>query len=61
MVERFWHFQCPVCLMGDVELGCLAADQQLTCEVCREEERGEVRLERWIAEAADLFTADLAA
>ena len=61
MVERFWHFQCPLCLVGDFELGCLATDQQFTCEVCREEERGGVRLERWIVEVADRFIPDLAA
>jgi hypothetical protein len=36
--------------MGDFELGCLADDQQLFCEVCVEEGRGLIRLERWPAD-----------
>jgi hypothetical protein len=35
--------------MGDFELGELADDQTLVCEVCLEEGRGAVRLERWPA------------
>jgi hypothetical protein len=46
MLERFWRFHCPECRMGDFELGYLAADQEFVCEVCREEGRGEIRLER---------------
>jgi hypothetical protein len=45
-----WHFHCPECGMGDFELGRLAADQALFCEVCVEEDRGLIRLERWTAE-----------
>ena len=36
--------------MGDFELGRLADDQEFVCEVCLEEGRGEVRLERWTAD-----------
>ena len=49
MRDRYWHFQCPECGMGDFELGELADDQTLVCEVCLEEGRGAVRLERWPA------------
>ena len=45
-----WHFHCPECGMGDFELGRLAHDQELICEVCLEEGRGGVRLERWLPE-----------
>jgi hypothetical protein len=50
MSDGYWHFQCPECRMGDFELGRLAADQEFLCEVCLEEGRGEVRLERWSAD-----------
>ena len=53
MVEGHWHFQCPACGIGSFELGCLAADQELVCEVCREEGRGAIRLERWIVAAPE--------
>jgi hypothetical protein len=36
--------------MGDFELGCLADDQQLFCELCQEEEGRLIRLERWPAD-----------
>jgi uncharacterized Zn finger protein (UPF0148 family) len=49
MREGHWRFQCPECGMGDFELGHLVADGEFACEVCREEGRGEVRLERWVA------------
>ena len=35
--------------MGDFELGRLADDQMFVCEVCLEEGRGTIRLERWPA------------
>ena len=50
MLDGHWHFQCHECGMGDFELGHLAADQEFFCEVCVEEGRGEIRLERWTAE-----------
>jgi hypothetical protein len=50
MSNGYWHFQCPECGMGDFELGRLADDQEFVCEVCLEEGRGEVRLERWTAD-----------
>jgi hypothetical protein len=49
MFDRRWHFQCPECGIGDFELGELADDQTFVCEVCLEEDRGVVRLERWLA------------
>jgi hypothetical protein len=49
MSHGYWHFYCPDCRMGDFELGRLAADQEFVCEVCLEEGRGIVRLERWPA------------
>ncbi len=46
--------------MGDFELGRLARDEELLCEVCIEEGRGEIRLERWTAEdVAPLYDARL--
>jgi hypothetical protein len=50
MSNSYWHFQCPECGMGDFELGRLADDQELICEVCLEDGRGQIRLERWPAE-----------
>jgi hypothetical protein len=50
MSNNYWHFQCPECGMGDFELGHLAVDHQFFCEVCVEEGRGLIRLERWPAE-----------
>jgi hypothetical protein len=53
MAERCWHFQCPTCGIGDFELGRLAADYELVCEVCAEEGHDDVRLERWLSDDAD--------
>src|SRR4051812_48058000 len=50
MLDGHWHFHCPECGFGDFELGRLAADQELVCEVCLEAGCGEIRLERWPAE-----------
>jgi uncharacterized protein (DUF983 family) len=50
MLDGHSHFLCPECGMGEFELGHLAGDQEFFCEVCREEDRGEVRLERWTAD-----------
>jgi hypothetical protein len=50
MPDEHWHFHCPQCGMGDFELGYLANDHQFFCEVCVEEGRGLIRLERWPAE-----------
>lgn len=47
MLTAYWHFHCPTCGMGDFELGHLAQDQELLCEICREEGRGDVLLQRW--------------
>jgi len=52
MVERIWHFHCPACSVGDFELGCLAADEELVCELCLEE-GSVVRLERWMDGPSD--------
>ena len=35
MLDGHWHFHCPECGMGDFELGHLAGDQELFCEVCQ--------------------------
>lgn len=50
MLDAHWHFQCPDCGLGDFELGHLAEDQELFCEVCLEEESRLILLERWPAE-----------
>ena len=50
MLDGHWHFHCRECGMGDFELGHLVADQEFFCEVCVEEGRGDIRLERWTAE-----------
>jgi hypothetical protein len=34
MLAGHWQFHCPECGMGDFELGRLAADQELACDVC---------------------------
>jgi hypothetical protein len=39
MFGGYWHFQCPECGMGDIELGYLAGDQDYYCEVCLEQDR----------------------
>jgi hypothetical protein len=51
MLDGHWHFQCLECGMGDRELGHLAGDQDFLCEVCLEEGRGEIRLDRWTDDA----------
>ena len=50
MLDGHWHFHCPECGMGDFELGHLAEDQELFCEVCLEEESRLILLERWPTE-----------
>jgi hypothetical protein len=50
MLDGHWHFQCLECGIGDFELGCLADDQQLFCEICLEGEGRLIRLERWPAD-----------
>jgi hypothetical protein len=50
MLDGRWHFQCPKCGIGDFELGHLAADQELLCEACLEEEGRLFRLQRWPAD-----------
>ena len=57
MLDGHWHFQCPECGMGDFEVGHLAVDHQFFCEVCVEEGRGLIRLERWPAEEEALSYA----
>ena len=41
-----WRYHCPECGVGDAEVGELAADHAIYCEVCLEETR-YVRLARW--------------
>jgi hypothetical protein len=65
MLDEHWHFHCPECGMGDFELGYLANDHQFFCEVCVDEGRGLIRLERWpvedVAPAYALLRPGLAA
>jgi hypothetical protein len=65
MLKGHWYFQCPECGMGDFELGHLAEDQKLFCEVCLEEEGRLILLERWPADEVipdyALFRTGLAA
>ena len=46
MADGYWHFHCPECGFGSAELGTLAGDQELYCEICLDEDRGTVRLQR---------------
>jgi hypothetical protein len=41
-------FPMPDCGVGDFELGYLADDQDVYCEVCLEENRRLVRPHRWL-------------
>jgi hypothetical protein len=43
-----WQFQCPRCGFGHVELGRLAADSEIYCEICCEEEGLAIALKRWL-------------
>jgi len=65
MSDGHWRFHCPECGMGDFELGYLADDQELFCEVCLEEESRLIRLQRCSADevipAYALLRPDLAA
>ena len=47
-IVRTWRFQCPECGFGDVEIGQLAADDDLDCEICLAESGERVRLHRWL-------------
>ena len=44
---RIWGFHCPECGFGHQELGHLAADQEIHCVVCMDEDGRYVRLQRW--------------
>ena len=46
-----WRYQCPECGFGDSEMGHMAADHALYCEVCLEDKQ-PVRLRRWLEEPA---------
>jgi uncharacterized protein YbbK (DUF523 family) len=51
-----WHYQCPDCGFGDVELGDVergdaAISGEGFCVVCLEEQGRRVRLRCWQAEA----------
>jgi hypothetical protein len=50
--SRVWAFQCPECGFGNVELGFLATDDEVYCLVCSEEQGVDVRLKRWLLQAA---------
>lgn len=59
MQEGGWYFQCPHCVIGSGELERIAEDQELLCEICLEEGRGEVRLLRWLPETTPAAQARL--
>ncbi len=42
-----WCFHCPECGFGHQELDHLAADQEIHCVVCLEEDGRLVQLHRW--------------
>lgn len=46
-----WLFTCPECGFGHAELGHLAADDDIYCVVCHEEEGRNVTLTRWLRAA----------
>jgi len=50
-LNSHWHFHCPECGFGSVELRDLAADHELYCEICHEDEGRIIRLHRWLTEA----------
>lgn len=50
--ERVWKFRCPECEFTDEEIGALATDDEVYCEVCMTESHRYVRLRRWF-EAAE--------
>ena len=47
--ETYWEFACPECGFGHVEIGDLAADDEIHCVVCLEETDRHVVLHRWLA------------
>ncbi len=47
--EAVWQFACPECGFGNVEIGGLAADDEIHCLVCLEEADRHIRLHRWLA------------
>jgi hypothetical protein len=59
IVESQWEFHCPECGLGHYELGRLAKDQELICEVCEHEAGRTVQLHRWPADGPLLVQARL--
>ncbi len=47
--ETYWEFACPECGFGHIEIGHLAADDEIHCVVCLEEIDRHVVLRRWPA------------
>ncbi len=50
--QAHWEFHCPECGFGHQELGRLARDHDLVCEICDHETGRVVALHRWLAEPA---------
>jgi hypothetical protein len=48
--EAHWNFYCPECGLGDRELGHLAKDHEIYCEICEHEEGRMITLQRWLAD-----------
>jgi len=48
--DRHWQFHCPECGFGSVELRYRAADHEIHCEVCLDEQGRFVLLRRWLTE-----------
>jgi hypothetical protein len=51
IADAHWEFHCPECGLGHLELGRLATDHELCCEVCDLETGRVIKLHRWIADA----------
>jgi hypothetical protein len=52
-VEAHWEFHCPECGAGHFELGRMAKDQELVCEICEHEDGRVVTLQRWLSAPVD--------
>jgi hypothetical protein len=48
IIEAHWEFLCPECGLGHHELGRLARDHEIFCEVCDHETGRVVKLDRWL-------------
>jgi uncharacterized Zn finger protein len=48
MTDGDWLFQCPECSVTHHEMACFAADDEIYCIVCWEDNQQTIRLHRWI-------------